>query len=218
VQICRIEGTWLGSSLNTLKKALVFSWPSFRLVLFSFLNLWPIHDPPLSKKPEVMVAASLIAEHMCNWAVHGSCKISSTLLLSWPFTDIKTDPVANLPLAAKVFSITGLLERILLDVGINLSGFKSLFVLQRVNKTFHTTIIESTKLRRLTFRPDTDIAGDTEPVLNPLLHDRGLRRVMYAAELSHSAVTGDEKMMTRGQCIAHFNRYEDVPPIKPTGS
>jgi hypothetical protein len=85
--------------------------------------------------------------------------------------------------AATVFSITELLEVILLEFGIDLAGMKSLFVLKCVNKTFKHTTKKSPKLRRVMFRRGTDRPEDTVPVLNPLPLDRSINRVLYPAIL-----------------------------------
>ena len=83
--------------------------------------------------------------------------------------------------AATVFSITELLEVILIEVGDDLAGMKSLFVLQAENKTFKRTIKKSTKLRRIMFRKGTVTKDDKEPVWNPLLFDKSVHSVLYPA-------------------------------------
>ena len=83
--------------------------------------------------------------------------------------------------AAQVFAIPELLENVFLQLHTELDGdVRSLFFLQRVNKSFHATISHSTRLQRCMYLQYTPIADndecantwsdDLEPMLWPGRH------------------------------------------------
>jgi hypothetical protein len=73
------------------------------------------------------------------------------------------------------------IETILIEVGVDLAGMKSLFAFQCVNTTFNNTINSSPKLRRIMFKQGTDTEDDIEPILNPLLLGKSTNRTLYPA-------------------------------------
>lgn len=87
--------------------------------------------------------------------------------------------------AEKVFALPELLQLILIEVGDDIAGFKSLFVLQGVNTAFNDMINSSSKLKRIMFKQGTNKDSDTEPVLNPLFFDKSSNGIIHHATLTN---------------------------------
>lgn len=106
-----------------------------------------------------------------------------------PLTIEDTEDEVEATAAEKVFALPELLETILIQVGGDLAGFKSLFVLQRVSTTFNDMINSSPKVKRIMFKQGTNKDTDTVAVLNPLFFDTNINRVFYPAILTDGKAT-----------------------------